>query len=434
MLVVGAGPVGLAIARALGQTATPYVLIDEAADVGGNWLHGTPSHARIVSSRRSTAYSDFEMAPHHGDFPDRDAMLRYLQEFARVHGVGASVQTDVKLLALQSQISTDRETVYSARTSAGTIQARGVYLCTGHHWARRYPRWASQYTGATLHSKNYKERAQLSGFARVLVVGSGNSGADIACDAVKEGAHVDLCVRRGQWLLPKTIAGTPTVERMNSMLPEAVQKRALRIKMKQLHGAYAYLGGKPDHDLFDKHVTLSDELAPFLHDGRVRVRGDVLHADGTHLYFVDGTSNTYDLVVYATGYDLRFPFLAKGTVPTQGAHAQLYAGAMTRTHKQLYIVGASQPRYGFGPLIAPAATLLARYALWQTQLHRPLGALCAHLGLKPAKTPFSNPRTALRDIQLARKMLPLLKAADAWLLRMQGPHLPAPLLPPEHAS
>ena len=430
LLVVGAGPVGLALARALRQSGQPYILIDAATDVGGNWLHGTPAHARIISSRRTTAYTDFKMAQHHGDFPDRDAMLRYLQEFSRVHGMGTALQPDTKLLALRSQIPSDGNTVYTARTNMGELEARGVYLCTGHHWARRYPSWAAHYTGESLHSKNYKEHAQLYGRARVLVVGSGNSAADIACDAAREGAHVDMCVRGGRWLLPKTIGGKPTVERMNSMAPEALQKRALRTHMRQAHGAFAYLGGKPDHDIFDKHVTLSDELGPLLRARRVQVRGEVLRASGEEIHYQDGTVATYDLVVYATGYDLRFPFLPRGTVPTEGQHAQLYGGAMTRAHKQLYVVGASQPRYGFGPLIAPAAALLARYGTWQGQLHRPLGELYAQLGLKPAKSPFSNPRKAVRDIRLAGMCLPLLKAADMWLLRMQGPFVPVPLSTP----
>lgn len=427
MLVIGAGPVGLAVSRALEQAHLPYQLVDAAEAVGGNWLHGTHEHARIVSSRSTTAYSDFPMPERNGDFPDRSAMIRYLDEFARVHGIDARMQRHTSVLSLRSTQSANANRVYIAHTTRGTIEARGVYVCTGHHWAKRYPAWAQDYKLQSFHAKDYKHRGQLAGALRVLVVGSGNSAADIACDAARAGAQVDISVRSGRWLFPKTINGRPTVEKMNSLLPEALQKRVLRAHMVKTHGEFAYLGGTPNHDLFDKHPTLSDELAPMLRSGQIKQRPGVATAAADSLEFEDGRSATYDLVVYATGYDLHFPFLPEGTVAQQGSHALLYGGALTREHKHLYIVGTSQPRYGFGPLITPASALLAQYSIWQDKLHRPLGELYASIGVRPAPSPFSNPRRALRDIRLAQQLYPLLKAADSYLLRTRGPCVSPPL-------
>jgi hypothetical protein len=88
---------------------------------------------------------------------------------------------------------------------------------------------------------------------------------------------------------------------------------------------------------------------------------------------------------------------------------------MTAEHRHLYIVGWMQPRYGFGPLIVPAADLLARIILSQERMLNPFGLILKRLGEKPAQTHLFDPNRTKLEIRLARPMLPIIRFVDRWM-------------------
>src|SRR3569623_524982 len=95
-IVIGAGPVGLAMAAALKHRGIPFDLIDAAPGVGGNWLHGVYRTAHIVSSKKATEYTDYPMPDDFPDFPSADQMLQYLTDFAKDRGLLASAEFNKK--------------------------------------------------------------------------------------------------------------------------------------------------------------------------------------------------------------------------------------------------------------------------------------------------------------------------------------------------
>ena len=100
---------------------------------------------------------------------------------------------------------------------------KGILVCNGHHWDRRWPSYPGQFDGETIHSKDYKRPEQLAG-KRVLVIGGGNSACDIASEAARVGECSHLSLRRGYWFLPKTIFGLPLVEWIKGWMPVFAQR------------------------------------------------------------------------------------------------------------------------------------------------------------------------------------------------------------------
>ena len=88
---------------------------------------------------------------------------------------------------------------------------KGVVVCNGHHWDKRYPTFRGDFTGEILHSKDYVGPAQIEG-KRILVIGGGNSGVDMACDAGRFGRSCDISLQSGYWYLPKTFFGRPLTD------------------------------------------------------------------------------------------------------------------------------------------------------------------------------------------------------------------------------
>jgi len=407
--VIGAGAVGLAVAKALKQNSIPYVEFEADDELGGNWYHGVYQTAHIISSRKTTEFADYPMPSDYPDFPSAQQMLAYLQKLADTFDLRPNIEFNMKVTAV-----TPREDErWNVQLNGSEWRVfKGVVVCNGHHWDRRWPEYPGRFAGEFIHSKDYKSPAQLEN-KRVLVIGGGNSACDIASEAARVGAFCALSIRRGYWFLPKTIFGIPLAEAPIGWWPVWLQRAVLKIILKVVIGDYAQYGlPKPDHQIFDKHPTINSEVLHYLKHGRIKAYPDTLKFDGDKVFFVDGQSESFDMVVCATGYHVSFPFLPKGLVPVKNQIAQVYAGCALPNAKNLYVLGTGQPRYGFGPLVTPATNLLVQMMRLQDHMILPIGRVLKEIGEKPPSSCLIDPHAAMRTIALARKTLALLLFAE----------------------
>ncbi len=404
--LIGAGPVGLGVAKALAEAQIPYVQLEATDHVGGNWAHGVYETAHIISSRRTTEFPDFPMPTSYPDFPSAPQMCAYYEAFTDAHGLRPAIRFQSPVQAVRPR----DDGRWDVTVGDGDPEVfKAVVVCNGHHWQRSYPSWVSQFGGEVLHSKDYKRPDQLRG-KRVLVLGGGNSGVDLACEASRVGVSCDWSLRRGYWFLPKTVLGRPSVDLIRPWVPVAVQRAMMKGLLRLTVGDYARYGlPEPDHDLFEAHPTVSSQIFDVLAHGKIQVRPDVADVDGCTVRFRDGTSGTYDLVACGTGFDLAFPFLPDGMVPVEGKVALLYGGMTRPAWRHLWVLGTTQPRYGLGPLVRPAAVLLAKLIALQDEVEVPLGAVFEALGDRPARTHLQDPMEVLRRIRQAERAMPLLR-------------------------
>ncbi len=406
LLVIGAGPVGLAMADALKQRGVAFDQVDADDGVGGLWRNGVYQGVHIVSSKKSTGYTDYPMPAHYPDFPSSSQMLRYLENFARDREIDEAIEFNrqvVRAMPLadeswQVRFENDEERTY-----------KGVVVCNGHHWDKRLPSYPGRFTGTLIHSKDYKEPRQLRD-KRVLVIGGGNSGCDIACESARVGATCDLSLRSGYWFLPKTAFGKPLTDLPIWNLPVWLQRLVLRALVRVFIGDYRQYGlQRPNHKLFERHPAFGTEVLNYLRQGRIKPRPDIARFAGTKVHFTDGSVGEFDLIVAATGYNNAIPFLPKGLMPVENDIVQVYGGAFPDTVKNLYIVGWAQPRNGFGAIISPAAKLYAEMIALQDEIELPIGYVLKWRGLKVPTTHLVDPGSTRRVIWLAHKVLPLLK-------------------------
>jgi Flavin-binding monooxygenase-like len=414
LAVIGAGPVGLAIARALLQHGIPYEQLEADDDLGGNWYHGVYETAHIISSRKTTEYADFPMSDNYPDFPSARQMLDYLASYAETFKLRPHIQFRTKVLmclpladgSWEVELASGEKRVY-----------KGVIVCNGHHWDKRYPDYCGTFTGEYIHSKDYKHPQQLAN-KRVLVIGGGNSACDLAAEAARVGRSCDISIRRGYWFLPKTVFGVPLPELVPGWVPVSVQRVLLRMILRIVVGRYESYGlPKPNHRIFEAHPTLNSEILHYMKHGRIRPRPGVDRFDGSRVVFSDGSSEEFDMVVCATGFHLSFPFLPPGLVPVQGSNALLYAGCTLPKYKNLYVVGTAQVRYGFGPLMTPAAAMICQMIKLQDQMELPIGLVLKESGAKPPTTHLLDPHRALRQMKFAKYTLPLLRRRERKLRR-----------------
>jgi cation diffusion facilitator CzcD-associated flavoprotein CzcO len=416
-LIIGAGPVGLAMAAALKRRGIPFDLVDAGSGVGGNWLHGVYRTAHIVSSKKATEYTDYPMPADYPDFPSADQMLAYLTAFAKDRGLLASAEFNKKV----ASAAPDSASRWKVKFEDGEERTyKGVVVCNGHHWDKRYPAFRGAFTGEMLHSKDYVGPAQIEG-KRVLVIGGGNSGVDMASDAGRFGKSCDISLQSGYWYLPKTFLGRPLTDIPIWGLPIFVQRVLLKAIAAISIGDYRRYGlQKPNHKIFDRHPAFGTDLLNAIRLGRVKPRPAIDHVDGQTVTFVDGTSGTYDMIVAATGFNTTFPFLRDGLVNVKRNVVQVYGGAFPPGVRGLYIVGWAQARNGFGRLITPLSDLYARMIPLQDELELPLGTLMeSSFTQRLPTTHLVDPEKSRREIRLAHWILPLLKLRDRRMARKQ---------------
>jgi cation diffusion facilitator CzcD-associated flavoprotein CzcO len=405
MALIGAGPVGLGLAKALLEHKIPYEQIEADDDLGGNWYHGVYESVHIISSRKTTEYADFPMPPDYPDFPSRQQMLDYLRDYAEKFRLRPHIQFNTKVVMALPR--TDERWELELASGEKRIY-KGLIVCNGHHWDRRFPKYPGNFEGEFLHSKDYRTPAQLSG-KRVLVIGGGNSACDIAAEAARVGAGARISLRRGYWFLPKTLFGIPSVELIRPWFPVWAQRAFLRVVLRVAIGKYSDYGlPEPDHRIFEAHPTINSELLYYIKQGSIQARPDVARFEGKTVHFVDGSREDFDVVVCATGYHVSFPFLPPGLVPVKGSTAQTYGGCVLPEYKNLYIIGTSQLRYGFGPVTTPGVDLIARMIKAQDQMELPIGLVLKEAGARPPRTHLVDPHKALRGIRRGKRMLPLL--------------------------
>ncbi len=340
--VVGAGPHGLIIGRALKSAGVPFTILEKNRDVGGLWdmnNPGTPMYesCHFVSSKNGSGYFDFPMPESYPDYPSREQILQYVRSFAAHYQLRDSVEFNAKVVRAEP----DGER-WVVETEDGRVRSfEGLIVAPGCNWHPRMPDLLGQFNGEIYHSVDYKTPAQLEG-KRVLVIGLGNSGADIACDAVRTAAKVFVSARRGYHFVPKHLFGVPTLDLLNNpdLAPTAAKGLDFPAMVDLLVGDVSRLGfPKPDHAVGQTHPVMNTQLLYNAAHGRITPKGDVARLDSDEVWFKDGTREAVDVVICATGYAYRVPFLDEQAFGWKGEHPHLYLTAFSRQHPSLFFFG-----------------------------------------------------------------------------------------------
>ena len=201
---------------------------------------------------------------------------------------------------------------------------------------------ADVYTGDLRHSVTFRDGIELRG-KRVLVVGAGNSGVDIACDAARHADQSFLSVRRGYRFVPKHIVGLPTDAVLSGAIdpPRGVSLSGDATELVDtLVGDLTRLGlPAPDHDLLTTHPIMNTQVLHHLQHGDLVAKPDVASLTPTGARFVDGTEVEVDVILLATGYQHVVPFLDPALLSWNQGHPLLYLNVFSREHDSLYVLG-----------------------------------------------------------------------------------------------
>jgi hypothetical protein len=348
--IVGAGASGLAVAKNFAERGIGFDCLEREADLGGLWNIASPSGivyetTHLISCISSTGYDDLPMLDEdYPEYPSHERVLGYLRDYARTFRLREHIAFGKAVTRLAPRGST-WEVWVAGEERPRTY--RGVVVASGHHDVPRMPTYPGTFAGEIMHARRYKSPTQVRD-KRVLVVGCGNSAADIVGDAVHGRSTVFLSIRRGYWFVPKFMLGFPTGDVVSFV--EAVPLLPRFFKRWLFQGALWVLQGPPsryrmpdpDYPIDQAHPTMTDEIPRLVAHGSLTLKPEVAGYDGGRVLFKDGTAEAIDLVVFATGYEPVVSFLDPGLVFAADGRPRLAFNVFHPEHEGLFAAGLVQ--------------------------------------------------------------------------------------------
>ncbi len=325
-IVIGAGPAGLAAAACLRAQGIPAVILEASDAVGSSWRR----HYERLHLHTDRAHSELPGLGFPSGtprWPSREQVILYLETYAEHHQLAIYLGTKV------TRVARDRD-AWVVSTSHGDRRAERVVIATGYPRVPVMPAWASRFRGSIVHSSVYRNGAAYRG-QRVLVVGFGNSGGEIAIDLHEHGARPSIAVRSAVNVIPREFFGVPAlaIGIASARVPPKIADMLSAPLIRAVVGDIRKLGfkklpyGPMTQIARDGRIPLIDiGTLALIRDGHVALRPDVVDADGDTVTFSDGRREAFDAIVCATGYQPRVDEILPG-VPLDRHGAPPKSGA-----------------------------------------------------------------------------------------------------------
>jgi putative flavoprotein involved in K+ transport len=303
--VIGAGPAGLATAAMLRKRGVDVVTIDRAEGVGSSW-RGHYDRLHLHTVRWLSHLPGMRIPRENGRWVHRDDVIAYLERYAAYHQLELMLGTEVTGLSRA-------DGTWTLETSAGPVEAANVVVATGYNHTPFMPEYPGRdgFEGELLHASQYRNAEPYRG-RDVLVVGSGNTGAEIAVDLVEGGARrVRLAVRTPPNIVRRQVGVTPNqvlavgMRRLPPQVVDSIGRVAQRVTVGDLT---RYGLAKPERGVYTRMIE--DDVVPVIDVGlidavkkrQVEIVGALLGFDGPDVILSGRERIRPEAVIVATGY------------------------------------------------------------------------------------------------------------------------------------
>jgi putative flavoprotein involved in K+ transport len=365
VLVIGAGPAGLATAAVLERRGIPVTVLEKSDNVAASWRqHYDRLHLHTV--RWLSHLPGYRFSRRHGRWVSRDGVIRYLEGYVRHHDL--DVRTGAEVRGLERDEAAGE---WVLDTPSGEWRARHVVVATGYNHTPVLPDWPGRdgFEGELLHGQDYRNPEPYRD-RDMLVVGSGNTGAEIAVDLVEGGAgRVRIAVRTPPALSLREANGMPSqvTGLVLRHLPLPVADALARSSARMLIGDLTEYGLPPAQRPITRAVE--EDVIPILDVGlvelvkqrKVEVVAGVEGFDGRDVVLLDGSRIQPDAVIACAGY-------ARGLEPLVGRLGLLgrkgrpvvHGGETHPNAPRLYFIGYTNPISGMFREFGITARQIAR--------------------------------------------------------------------------
>ncbi len=362
ILVIGAGPAGLAASACLRREGLNHVVLDRAPCIGSAW-HGHYDRLHLHTTKTWSALPLTPWPKAAPRYPSRVQMVDYLQAYARQHQIAPRLGVHVHALRRTGGR-------FTVDTSAGVMTPRIVIMATGYNGRPKQPAFPGldDFRGTTLHASAYRNPTPYQG-KRTLVVGCGNSGAEIALDLAEHGVDVSMVVRGPVHVVPRDLFGRPTQHTnvLLSRLPLGLRDAIAALTVGLVVGDLSRwgivrpkMGPNRMIEELGRIPLLDIGTIAMVKQGRIRVLPAVQDILPDSVRVAGGDVFPFDGIIFATGYATGLDHLIDGFDTIADARGRPHRFGEETGIAGLYFVGFKNPPTGALREIAFEAPRMAR--------------------------------------------------------------------------
>ncbi len=380
--IIGAGCSGFTTAKRLKDAGLAYDCFEMSDDVGGNWYFKNPNglsacyeSLHIDTSKWRLAFEDFPVPADWPDFPHHRQLLQYFRDYVDHFGLRETITFNTRVETARR----DGDGLWQVTLSTGETRTYDVLIvANGHHWNARTPDFPGRFAGPAFHAHAYSDPfdpVDMRG-KTIVVVGMGNSAMDIASELAQRPIAKTLWVaaRRGVWVLPKYLNGRPADKSaMPAWMPRKLGQALGRQAIKKALGRMEDYGlPKPDHEPLEAHPSVSGEFLTRAGCGDIKFKPNIKALEGRRVRFEDDSVEEVDVIVYATGYNISFPFFDDPAIqPDAENRFPLFKRMFTPVAENLIFMGLAQPLPTLVNLAEQQSKLVAAYLTGRYRLPDP---------------------------------------------------------------
>lgn len=330
--VIGGGASGITTAKCLQDDHHEPIVFESSNQIGGIWVYredsgGTFKSLYFQNSKYLSAFSDYPMNNCVSDFPHNSEVLQYLNDYVDHF----NLRNCIRLNTIVEKIKYTNSSWYVTVNSINGHEIHefdAIAVCSGVFSKAKMPKLLNQekFTGKIIHSQDYKEPSTFTN-KNVVILGNGASGVDIAASASYTANQVFWSFRKNTWLLPRYLGGVPVdcqIKRIYNLIPAQLRSFLIHQKFSKISLKHQNCNMLPSFDLLSSIVSVNDDILNRVRLGAVKVKPTITGFEDNRVLFQDGTSVNADIVVFATGYEVKFPFFDSSTIDLHTEGIDLY--------------------------------------------------------------------------------------------------------------
>lgn len=356
VVVVGGGPAGLAASQQLRRHGVPHHVLERGDTVGYTWANLYDS-LTLHTGKHMSSLPGMPFPRSAPLFVPRGEFLDYLRRYAARFELAIETGCEVQRI-------TRTDGTWTVSTNRGVLAADRLVVATGIVANPKAPHFPGQqrFAGRLAHSVAYRRPERYVG-RRVLVVGVGNSGAEIGSEIARAGGKVTVAVRSGANVVPLTLAGLPLqyIAYWLRKLPRPVQEGGVALvrRLTELRRGKPVLP-RPAHSPLDEIPVIGFHLVDDIAQGLIAVRPGVAELTSDGARFTDGTAGGFDDIILATGFRAALGPLGGLVQVDAKGFAQRRDRVVSQDQPRLYFVGHNYDADGGLHNISRDARLAAR--------------------------------------------------------------------------